>query len=59
MTPALERTSAGLSRVRALGIPSDGTPGVCNAITEAPGVHVGHTTLISGDGPLTITSTHP
>ncbi len=27
-------------------------PGVLDAITDVPGVRVGHTTLISGDGPL-------
>src|ERR671910_645941 len=27
-------------------------PGAHNAITDVPGVRVGHTTLISGDGPL-------
>jgi len=29
-------------------------PGPCNAITDVPGVRVGHTTLIRGDGPLII-----
>ena len=27
-------------------------PGALNAITDVPGVRVGHTTLVSGDGPL-------
>ncbi|WP_214106285.1 DmpA family aminopeptidase [Acrocarpospora catenulata] len=31
-----------------------GTPGPYNAITDVPGVRVGHTTLISGDGPRVI-----
>lgn len=39
-------------RARDLGVPFDGTPGRFNAITDVPGVEVGHTTLISGDGPL-------
>ena len=36
------------SRARDLGIPLEGTPGEFNAITDVPGVEVGHTTLISG-----------
>ncbi len=39
-------------RARDLGVPFDGTPGPLNAITDVKGVEVGHTTLISGDGPL-------
>ena len=38
----------GKPRARALGIPFDGTPGPLNAITDVPGVAVGHTTLIEG-----------
>jgi D-aminopeptidase len=41
-------------RARDLGVPFDGTPGPLNAITDVPGVAVGHTTLISGDGKLII-----
>ena len=33
-------------RARELGIPFDGNPGPFNAITDVPGVWVGHTTLI-------------
>lgn len=33
-------------RGRDLGIPFDGTPGPLNAITDVPGVTVGHTTII-------------
>jgi D-aminopeptidase len=29
-------------------------PGRYNAITDVPGCLVGHTTLIEGDGPLTV-----
>ncbi|MBO1334494.1 P1 family peptidase [Streptomyces sp. VRA16 Mangrove soil] len=36
-------------RARGLGIPLDGTPGEWNAITDVPGVEVGHVTLIEGD----------
>lgn len=41
-------------RARDLGVPFDGTPGSVNAITDVPGVLVGHTTLISGDGPRSV-----
>src|SRR5213083_1999748 len=41
-------------RARDLGIPFEGTPGKFNAITDVPGVEVGYTTLISGDGKLEI-----
>lgn len=40
-------------RSRDLGIPFEGVPGPLNAITDVPGVEVGHITLIEGDGPLT------
>ncbi|MFN7966789.1 MAG: P1 family peptidase [Acidobacteriota bacterium] len=33
-------------RARDLGVPFEGTPGTLNAITDVPGVEVGHTTLI-------------
>ncbi len=41
-------------RARDLGVPFDGTPGPLNAITDIEGVEVGHTTLISGSGPLKV-----
>jgi D-aminopeptidase len=41
-------------RARDLGVPFDGTPGPFNAITDVPGVEVGATTLIRGDGPLKV-----
>jgi L-aminopeptidase/D-esterase-like protein len=41
-------------RARDLGVPFDGTPGQFNAITDVPGVEVGATTLIHGDGPLKV-----
>src|SRR6185437_2785789 len=41
-------------RARDLGVPFDGTPGPINAITDVPGVEVGFTTLIRGDGPLKV-----
>jgi len=46
--------SAAKPRARDLGVPFDGTPGLLNAITDIPGVTVGHTTLISGEGKLQI-----
>src|SRR5881227_1550076 len=39
-------------RARDLGVPFDGTPGKLNSITDVPGVEVGYTTLIRGDGKL-------
>src|SRR3982074_2070846 len=36
-------------RARDLGVPFEGTSGPLNAITDVPGVEVGHKTLISGD----------
>ncbi len=49
-------SAAGQSKPRArdLGVPFDGNPGPLNAITDVKGVQVGHTTLISGDGPLKV-----
>jgi D-aminopeptidase len=44
----------GKPRARDLGVPFDGTPGPFNAITDVKGVEVGHTTLISGEGPLKV-----
>jgi L-aminopeptidase/D-esterase-like protein len=41
-------------RARDLGIPFDGAPGPLNAITDVHGVEIGHTTLISGSGPLKV-----
>jgi D-aminopeptidase len=41
-------------RARDLGIPFEGAPGKFNAITDVPGVEVGYTTLISGDGKLEV-----
>ena len=41
-------------RARDLGVPFEGTPGALNAITDVAGVEVGHSTVISGEGPLVI-----
>ena len=51
ITTSLAAQTSG-PRARDLGVPFDGTPGRFNAITDVAGVEVGHTTLISGDGPL-------
>ncbi len=44
----------GRPRARGLGLPFDGTPGPCNAITDVAGVEVGYCTLIEGDGALRV-----
>jgi len=51
LTLCLGRAEAqsGKPRARDLGVPFEGAPGPLNAITDVPGVEVGHTTLISGD----------
>jgi D-aminopeptidase len=50
-TPAVESKNV---RARDLGIPFEGTSGKFNAITDVPGVEVGYTTLISGEGKLEV-----
>ena len=49
-----QENSPAKPRARDLGVPFDGTPGQFDAITDVPGVLVGHTTLISGEGKLVI-----
>ena len=44
------------ARAHQLGIPLDGNPGPLDAITDVPGVAVGHTTLIRGTGRLRVGS---
>lgn len=44
----------GAERARDLGVAFRGEPGPLNAITDVAGVEVGHTTLISGSGPLRV-----
>jgi len=39
-------------RARELGLPFGGRTGALNAITDVPGIEVGHVTLVHGDGPL-------
>lgn len=52
ITPLISFTQQKNVRARNLGIPFDGTTGINNAITDVPGVEVGHLTLISGSGKL-------
>ncbi len=54
MTDPHRATPSGKARARALGVPFDGAPGVNNAITDVPGVAVGYSTIIRGDGPLVV-----
>lgn len=50
----MQHTPSRKPRARDLGLLFDGTSGPFNAITDVAGVSVGYTTLISGEGPLTI-----
>jgi len=50
--PVKRLTELKAVRARDLGVPFEGTPGKLNSITDVPGVEVGYTTLISGDGKL-------
>lgn len=43
-----------MMKARELGIPFSGKPGKFNAITDVAGVEVGHCTLISGEGELSV-----
>jgi L-aminopeptidase/D-esterase-like protein len=52
--PARATTESKQTRARDLGILFEGTPGKFNAITDVPGVEVGYTTLISGEGKLEV-----
>jgi D-aminopeptidase len=42
------------ARARELGIPFGGQPGALDAITDVPGVEVGHSTIVSGQGRLVV-----
>jgi L-aminopeptidase/D-esterase-like protein len=53
MLPAIADAQA-KPRARNLGVPFEGTPGKLNAITDVPGVEVGHSTIISGSGKLQV-----
>jgi D-aminopeptidase len=46
--------ATGVIRARDLGVPFEGTPGSLNAITDVPGIEVGQTTLVEGEGKLVV-----
>jgi L-aminopeptidase/D-esterase-like protein len=48
------KTPSGKPRARGIGIAVEGQPGPLNTITDVPGVAVGYTTLIEGQGALEI-----
>src|SRR5215469_10784735 len=50
----LAQSGAPPTRARDLGVPFNGNPGRLNAITDVPGVEVGATTLIRGEGKLKV-----
>ena len=52
--PVKQLADVKVVRARDLGVPFDGTPGKLNSITDVPGVEVGYTTLISGEGKLEV-----
>jgi D-aminopeptidase len=52
--PARPTIDGKVVRARDLGIAFEGTPGKFNAITDVPGVEVGYTTLIAGEGKLEV-----
>ncbi|HET7900706.1 MAG TPA: P1 family peptidase [Candidatus Nanopelagicales bacterium] len=54
LTTAQTHDPDGRPRARALGIPLPGAPGPLNAITDVPGVAVGMTTLVEGEGALRV-----
>lgn len=54
MTKSHLVTPGGKTRARGLGLRIGGLPGRWNAITDVPGVSVGYTTLIEGEGPLVV-----
>jgi D-aminopeptidase len=51
---AAQSQSVRPERARDLGVPFEGMPGPFDAITDVKGIEVGHTTVISGDGPLKV-----
>ena len=52
--PVKQLAEVKVVRARDLGVPFDGTPGKLNSITDVPGVEVGYTTLINGEGKLDV-----
>ena len=51
---APEGAAQTVPNARALGVRLEGEPGPNNAITDVPGVEVGHATIIRGDGRLMV-----
>jgi D-aminopeptidase len=54
VTLASAYVASPVKRARDLGVPFDGISGQLNAITDVPGVEVGQTTLIEGEGKLVV-----
>src|SRR5262245_19619502 len=54
VAPLFDQQQSTKPRARDLGVPFHGAPGPLDAITDVPGVLVGHTTLISGEGKLDV-----
>jgi D-aminopeptidase len=52
--PVKQLVEVKVARARDLGVPFDGTPGKLNSITDVPGVEVGYTTVLSGEGKLEV-----
>ncbi|MFT5144125.1 MAG: D-aminopeptidase [Thalassolituus oleivorans] len=52
LTVFADRANAQDVSARDLGIPFRGIAGPLNAITDVPGIEVGHTTIVRGEGPL-------
>ncbi len=53
-SPVKQLAEVEVVRARDLGVSFDGTPGKLNSITDVPGVEVGYTTLINGEGKLDV-----
>jgi len=54
LAPAPAAAQAGSERARDIGIPLEGTAGRLDAITDVPGVTVGHLTIVRGSGRLVV-----
>ena len=54
LTASASAAQEGPVRARDLEIPFEGTPGPRNAITDVEGVHVGHATIVEGEGDLVV-----
>ncbi len=54
LLPAIAAAQVRSERARDIGIPLEGTPGRLDAITDVPGVTVGHLTIVRGSGKLVV-----